>query len=170
MPRGVKTDNKKIAEIITSYTLTNNYNKTAKELGVSANTVKNIINKQKKENSEAFAKLCEEKKELFETKANRIIDKSLELIENRIDTAKNNQDVLEEIIQMVWDQDKKDLNETQKKSIVNKISRMQLNSLSELTTALGTLYDKMRLAKGESTANDKFEVNIKVVDNGPNDN
>ena len=164
MARGVKTDNKKVAEIITSYTLTNSYNKTAKEVGVSANTVKNIINKQKKENPEEFAKICEEKKELFQIKAERIIDKSLELIEDRIDTARMNQVALEEIIQMVWDQDKKELNETQKKAIVNKISRMQLNSLSELTTALGTLYDKMRLAKGESTDNTTFKVDINVVE------
>ena len=65
---------------------------------------------------------------------------------------------------MVWEQDKKSLNETQKKMIVNKIGKMQLTSLSELTTALGTLYDKSRLAKGESTDNTTFKVEIKVVE------
>lgn len=164
MPRGIKTDNKKIAEIIASYTLTNSYNKTAKDVGVCANTVKNVIDKQKKENITEFEKVCEQKKELFQDKANKIIDKALELIEDKIDIAKSHQGELDEIIQMVWEQDKKELNETQKKSIVNKISRMQLNSLSELTTALGTLYDKMRLAKGESTENKTFKVDIKVVE------
>ena len=164
MARGVKIDNKKIQEVMASYALTNSYNATAKECGVSANSVKNIINKQKAENSEEFAKVCEEKKELFSDRANRIINKSLSLIEDRIDTARENQAELEEIIQMVWEQDKKELNETQKKTIVNKIAKMQLNSLSELTTAMGTLYDKMRLANGESTENNKFEVNIKVVE------
>ena len=164
MARGVKIDNQKIQEIIASYALTNSYNATAKECGVSANSVKNIINKQKAENSEEFAKVCEEKKELFSERANRIINKSLALIENRIDTAKRNQEELEEIIQIVCEQDKKELNDTQKRAIINKISKMQLNSLSELTTALGTLYDKMRLATGESTENNKFEVEIKVVE------
>jgi len=162
MARGVKTDNKKIAEIITSYALTNSYNKTAKECKVSANTVKNIINKQKENNSEEFARVCEEKKEMFQDKANRIIDKSLALLERRIDLAADNEDALDEIIQMVWEQDKQELNETQKRTIVNKISRMQLNSLSELTTALGTLYDKMRIAKGESTSNET--ITIKMTD------
>ena len=164
MARGSKIDNKKIAEIVASYALTNNYSKTARATGVCANSVKNIIEKQKNENTEEYEKVCEEKKELFSSRANRIINKSLDLIEERIDTAKKNQDELEEIIQMVWEQDKKDLNETQKKAIVNKIAKMQLNSLSELTTAMGTLYDKMRLANGESTENNKFEVNIKVVE------
>ena len=160
MPRGVKIDNQKIQEVMASYALTNSYNATAKECGVSDKSVKKIIN----EHSEEFAKVSEEKKELFSERANRIISKSLDLIEDRIDTARENQVELEEIIQMVWEQDKKELNETQKKTIVNKISKMQLNSLSELTTALGTLYDKMRLATGESTENNKFEVNIKVVE------
>lgn len=164
MPRGVKIDNQKIQEVMASYALTNSYNATAKECSVSANSVKNIINKQKVENSEEFAKVCEEKKELFSERANRIINKSLDLIENRIDTARKNQEELEEIIQIVCEQDKKELNDTQKRAIINKISKMQLNSLSELTTALGTLYDKMRLATGESTENNKFEVNIKVVE------
>lgn len=160
MARGVKTDNAKIAEIITSYTLTNSYNKTAKEVGVSANTVKNVINRQKTENPEEFAKVCEEKKEEFQDKANRIIDKSLKLIERRIDRASDNEDELDEIIQMVWEQDKKVLNETQKKTIVNKVSKTQLNSLSELTTALGTLYDKMRLSKGEATENQSITIKM----------
>lgn len=164
MARGAKIDNQKIQEIIASYALTNSYNATAKECGVCANSVKNIISKQKSENADEYAKVCEEKKELFSDRANRIINKSLDLIEDRIDTARENQVELEEIIQMVWEQDKKELNETQKKTIVNKISKMQLNSLSELTTAMGTLYDKMRLANGESTENNKFEVNIKVVE------
>lgn len=160
MARGVKIDNQKIQEVMASYALTNSYNATAKECGVSDKTVKKII----EERSEEFAKVSEEKKELFSNRANRIINKSLDLIEDRIDTARANQDELEEIIQMVWEQDKKELNETQKKAIVSKIARMQLNSLSELTTAMGTLYDKMRLANGESTENNKFEVEIKVVE------
>lgn len=160
MPRGVKIDNQKIQEVMASYALTNSYNATAKECCVSDKSVKKIIN----EHSEEFSKVSEEKKELFSERANRIINKSLALIENRIDTAKRNQEELEEIIQIVCEQDKKELNDTQKRAIINKISKMQLNSLSELTTALGTLYDKMRLATGESTENNKFEVNIKVVE------
>lgn len=156
MASGVKIDSKKEAEVIASYALTNSYNATAKQCGISDKTVKKIIENNPKE--------YEEKKELFSERANRIINKSLDLIEERIDTAKENQEELYEIIQMVWDMDKKELNETQKKTIVNKISKMQLNSLSELTTAMGTLYDKMRLATGESTENNKFEVEIRVVE------
>lgn len=43
----------------------------------------------------------------------------------------------------------------------NKEDKIPVNNLS---TIIGTLYDKRALAKGESTANNKFEVDIKVVE------
>jgi hypothetical protein len=43
MARGVKTDNKTKAKIRASYALTNSYNATAKDLGISPNTVKAMI-------------------------------------------------------------------------------------------------------------------------------
>lgn len=165
MARGVKTDNAKIAEIITSYTLTNSYNKTAKEVGVSANTVKNVINRQKTENAEEFAKICEEKKELFQDKANKIIDKALDLLDRRFDKALNNELELQELIDEVLaaDEEKYDIRYQEKIAIAKKIGRIQLNSLSEITTSMGTLYDKMRLAKGEATENQS--ITIKMSDN-----
>lgn len=85
MPRGVKVDNQKIADIITSYALTNNYSKTAKETNVSINTVKNIIIKQKNDNSEEFAKICNDKKESFIEKADRLIDKAMDKLDKALD-------------------------------------------------------------------------------------
>lgn len=126
MSRGIKIDNKKIAEVITSYALTNSYNATAKECGVSANSVKNIITKQKKENSDEFEKICKEKKETFVQKADKIIDKAMDKLDKSLD--------------------KEDI------------------APNQLTTVIGTLVDKKRLVAGETTENNKFEVNIKVVE------
>lgn len=153
MARGVKTDEKKIQEIIASYLLTKSYNATAKELGVSANTVKNVINKQKEENPEEYAKVCEQKKEEFSTQANKIINKALELLDRRMDMALENEDVLDELIYEAMYADDKEIKYQEKQAIAKRIGKLQLNSLSEITTSMGTLYDKMRLANGESTSN-----------------
>ena len=160
MARGVKTDEKKIQEIIASYLLTKSYNATAKELGVSANTVKNVINKQKEENPEEYAKVCEQKKEEFSTQANKIINKALELLNRRYDKALKNEDELEELIDIVLSADEKeeDITYKEKLAIARKIGRIELNGLSEITTSMGTLYDKMRLANGESTSNTSVNV------------
>lgn len=160
MPRGKKTDAQMIAKIMTSYALTNSYNATAKELGISDTTVKTIIMKNKEE----FGKVKEQKKELFQDKANKIIDKQLELLNRRIDTALENEDTLDELIEEAMYADKSDLNYQEKLAIAKKIGKLQLNSLSEITTSMGTLYDKMRLANGESTTNEDFSVNIKVIE------
>lgn len=124
MARGVKIDNQKIQEIVASYALTNSYNATAKECGVSANSVKNIINKQKAENSEEFAKVCEEKKEEFVEYADRLINKAM----SKLDKALDRDDI----------------------------------PVNNLTTVIGTLYDKRALAKGEMTSN--TSISIKMTD------
>lgn len=149
MARGKKTDSQMIANIMTSYALTNSYNATAKELGISDTTVKSVIVKNKEE----FGKVKEQKKELFQEKANKIIDKQLELLKRRIDMALDNEDILDELIDEAMTADDKEIKYQEKIAIAKRIGKLQLNSLSEITTSMGTLYDKMRLANGESTSN-----------------
>ena len=156
--RGKKTNKETIYKIMLSVFTTGNYSETARQLDIPQKTVEDIYKKNIVK--EEFAKLRDEKKEEFIEKATRIINKATTLLERRLDTALENQDELDEIIEEVWQMDKKDYNETRKKAIVNKIARMQLNSLSEITTALGTIYDKRNLAEGKSIVN--TDINIKM--------
>ena len=172
MPRGVKTNNKTKAKIMTSYALTNSYNATAKELKISDSTVKSVI----ENNKEEFEKVQEQKKELFQDKANVIIDKALELLKRRFNKALDNEDELEELIDIVYrsndpNADESDkLSHKEKREIARKISRLELNNLSEITTSLGTLFDKVRLAEGKSTGNINvsYEDSLRAV-SGEND-
>ncbi len=161
MPRGVKTTNAMKAKIMTSYALTNSYNATAKELKISDSTVKSVI----ENNKEEFEKIQEQKKELFQDKANVIIDKALELLKRRFDTALENEAELDEMISIIMSADKEEMDYQEKLSVVKKIGKLQLNSLSEITTSLGTLFDKVRLAKGEPTGNIKisYEDSLRAV-------
>ena len=158
MAKGKKTDNETIYKIMISVFSTNNFNETSRQLNIPVKTVEKIYKENK--DKEEFAKLCIEKKDEFARKATAIINKATTLLERRLDTALNNQDELDEIIEKVWEMDKKDYNELQKKAIVNKINKMQLNSLSEITTALGTIFDKRNLSEGKSTIN--TDINIKM--------
>lgn len=120
MARGVKIDNQKIQEVMVSYALTNSYNATAKECGVSDKSVKKIIN----EHSEEFSKISEQKKEEFVEYADRLIDKAM----SKLDKALDRDDI----------------------------------PVNNLTTVIGTLYDKRALAKGEMTSN--TSISIKMTD------
>lgn len=120
MARGVKIDNQKIQEVMASYALTNSYNATAKECGVSDKSVKKIIN----EHSEEFSKISEQKKEEFVEYADKLVNKAM----NKLDKALERDDI----------------------------------PVNNLTTVIGTLYDKRALAKGEMTSN--TSISIKMTD------
>lgn len=158
MPKGKKTDNETIYKIMISMFSTNNFSETGRQLGIATTTVEKIY-KDNKDKTE-FVKLCNEKKEEFVDKATRIINKATNLMEQRIDLATEHENELEEIIDEIWMTDKKEMNETKKKALVAKIAGMQLYSLKELAVAIGTMYDKRALAKGESTSN--TDINIKM--------
>lgn len=162
MPKGKKTDNETIYKIMISVFSTNNFSETGRQLNIPEKTVEKIY----KENIERqeFAKLYEQKKDEFVVNATRIINKASTLLEKKLDTALESQKELDEIIETILNIDKKQMTDKEKNALANKIGKMQLNNLSEITTALGTLYDKRNLAEGKSTENSKLDINITVVE------
>lgn len=162
MAKGKKTDSETIYKVMLSYITTRNYSETGRQLNLPESTVRKIIDDNK--DKEDFAILCEQKRDEFVEKADKIIYKATELLERRLDTALESQDEIEEMIQEVYNAPDDEIKGAKKKAMVNKLSRLQLNALNEITTALGTIYDKRALAKGDPTSNEKFEVNIRVIE------
>ena len=158
MAKGKKTDNETIYKIMISVFSTGNYSETARQLNIPVGTVEDVY--KRNIDKEEFTKLRKEKTEEFTETATRIINKATNLMEQRIDLATEHENELEEIIDEIWMTDKKEMNETKKKALVAKIAGMQLYSLKELSVAVGTMYDKRALAKGESTIN--TDINIKM--------
>ena len=122
--RGKKTAPEDIYRVMTSYAITNNYNETARNLGMAVATVKNIVDDNK--NAEEFERLRMEKRDEFSDKASAIIDM-----------------LLARITKEVADEEKE-------------------IPLNHLTTAMGTLYDKRALSKGEMTQNVGFATNFDI--------
>jgi hypothetical protein len=164
MAKGKKTDNETIYQIMLSYITTNNYSETARLLEMPESTVREIIDKNK--GKPEFAKLCEEKKEEFVEKANKIIDKATTLLDRRITMALDRQDELDSLLDVVYEaeEDGKKLSPKQQIAIVKKLYKIELNGLSEITTAIGTMYDKRALAKGQFTSNINNTINLNDED------
>ena len=158
MPRGKKTSVEDIYKVMVGYASNKNVNDLARGLNMPESTCRKIIlnNKDKSE----FKKLCEQKEEEFADRATRIINLGTELLERRLKTAIDKQDELEALIDYVYSCDDSELNHKDKRDIVNQIRKIQLNGLSEVTTAVGTMYDKRALAKGESTQNQTMVVKM----------
>lgn len=156
--RGKKTDTETIYKIMVSMFQTGNANETSKKLNIPVNTVDDVYKRNK--DKEEFVKLRKEKMEEFVEQATRIIGKASDLLERRIDTAFYNQDKLDKVLKIISDLNPKDADYKKKQSLANKISELQLNKLPEITTAIGTLYDKRALAKGDSTTNSNITVTM----------
>lgn len=149
MPRGKKTSPEVVYQIMTSWTITNNYKETARELGLPVSTVKDIADKNK--DKPEFVKLRNEKMDEFSARASEIIQKGLKLLNKRLDRAIASEEDLDLLIDEIFATDKEELSQDEKNKLVNKIRSLQLHDIRAITTAIGTLYDKKALADGKPT-------------------
>ena len=160
MARGQKTSPEVIYQVMTSWLFTGNYSQTAREVGLPISTVTDIVTKNK--DNEEFVKLRDEKVKEFADKASVIIDKGLVLLNRRLNRALEEEEALDELIDEIYSTDDKDMSQQAKTAAVNKIKHMQLQNLKDVTTAIGTLYDKRALSRGESTQNVDFATNFNI--------
>ncbi len=163
MAQGKKTDNETIYKIMLSYFVTRNYSETGRELGIDESTIRHIV--KENINKDEFKKLYEQKKEEFVRTADRIINKGTRLLEKRLNIALENQDELDDLLFETYHANREEVSQTEKVGIAKKINKIQINSLIEITTAIGTLYDKKKIAEGGESSNETPNVNINIIDN-----
>lgn len=138
------------------YDQVSNISKVAKELGIPKTTVSDWV-KNREIPEEVVLRKAVEKID-FTTSATEIIDKSMKLMERRLNTAIEFEDefglFMEEIAK------DKEINASSYKNIMNKLATLQIAKTSDLTQMVGTLYDKRALAKGESTASTSIRIEM----------
>ena len=156
MPKGKPIEPEMIYKIMASYAVTNNYSETARACNLGVSTIRNIVMENR--DKEEFRELFERERESFAEKASEIIDKGLALLNRRISTALRYEEELEMLIDEIYSTSQDEITAREKIALVNKIKNLQLQRMGEITTAIGTLYDKRALALGESTENTKISV------------
>ena len=153
MAKGKQRTPEEVIQVLSSYAITDNLRETSRQTGIPLTTVKDMVDRNK--GTKEFEQLRAQKREDFSQRANRIVFKALTLLEKRYDTALENMDELEWLIDSVEDA-------TDRASVAKQLSKLQINNLSEITTSMGTLFDKMRLANGETTENASQTLEIKM--------
>ena len=156
--RGKKTAPEDVYRVMTSYAITNSYNQTARDLDMAYATVKDIV--KANQDTDEFIKLRQEKRDEFSDKATEIIDKGLLLLKRRMTRAIEEEETLDELIDEINCMDDEEMSYQQKQSAITKIKHMQMHNLKDITTAIGTLYDKRALSKGDLTQNVGFATNF----------
>lgn len=158
LARGRRTDPETIYRIMADFAITQNTRQTARNLNMPPSTVSKVVEGNK--DKEEFRQLCEKKKKDFAQKASDIIDKGLALLERRLDTALEHENELNELIEGISLTPKEEISQKEKQALITKIKALQLQKLGDITTAIGTLYDKRALAKGESTENTTISIKL----------
>lgn len=160
MAKGKKTSPDVVYQVMALWFTNYNLRETARILSMPTSTVKGIVDEHK--NSEEFENLRTQKQKEFSDKATEIITKGLMILNRRLDRAISDEEELDDLIDEIYFTDKDEMSFTEKSQLINKIKGLQLQSVKELTTAIGTLYDKRALSKGEMTQNVGFATNISL--------
>lgn len=124
----------------------------ARELGIPRKTAEGWIKKRKELAPDEFEQIRRRIKVDFIEEAGSIIDKGLKLINRRFDRAIEDEEemgkAVDAIVQAVT---AGNVDTHQAKAAIGIISKVYVPALKDITTAVGTLYDKRALAKGQPT-------------------
>lgn len=160
MSQGKKTSPEDIAKVMTLWSVNKNLRETSRELGIPLSTVKDIVDKHR--DMPKWKQVRTQKQEEFINRATDIIFKGLNLLDRRMDRAIEEEDSLDDLIEEIYSMDDKEMSQQAKTNAVNKIKHMQMHNIKDVTTVLGTLYDKRALASGESTQIIDFATNFDI--------
>ena len=115
---------------------------------------------KKNKDKEEFIELVKQKRADFSARADKIIDKGLRLLDRQLSRAIDREDEIDELIDEVYSADEDVLSDRDKNETARRLSRLKLEDIKALTTAIGTLYDKKALSDGKATSN--TEVTFKL--------
>ena len=144
------------------FAATENLSETSDKLNVPITTLKGWIDEFKATQPEKFEMLRTEKKEKFIKQADTIIEKASRLIDRRLQTALEREVELDKLMDEVAKNG--DMKATERTAIINKIKALEIQRLSDISTTLGTIYDKRALAAGEATENIASVIKVVIDD------
>ena len=148
---------------IARYAVCGNIGQVAEEMEIAESTIRRWIKKADGETGEV-ADLRAKKRAEFAEKAGETIEKGVALLDREMQTALEDAATIDNIIKQLDSISDDDMKYKERVDLIKRLSRLARPDMREITTAIGTMYDKAALARGESTANETFCVNIKVID------
>lgn len=138
------------------YTVLGNWELVSRKMGIPVNTLKSWWRRHPPDMDEYAEKRREVREGFIET-ASKAIENGAELINRRMELALKHQQELDDLLNDIPDGE---LTAVQKQELRTKIRSLELYKLNEISTAIGTLYDKRALAQGQSTENTTIEIKM----------
>ena len=132
----------------------------SKSLKIPENTLRDWKNNAEKINPE-FVKLRNKKKEEFVEKAWNIIGKANLLIEKKIDRALSAEEDIENIVKKAKNSENLDKDDIA--NLIKNIHKLGIENIGQVSTVIGTLYDKQALINKEATVNHGADASLEEV-------
>lgn len=136
------------------------YKEVSKKTDIPETTLRDWKNREEKINPE-FVKLRTKKKEKFVNSAWNIIEKANRLIERKIDRALSIEDDIDSIISKA--KKNKDLAKEDFILLTKSINKLGIDNIGQVSTVIGTLYDKQALINKEATVNHGTDSSLEEV-------
>ncbi len=132
----------------------------SKNLDIPENTLRDWKKNAEKINPE-FVELRNKKKEEFVEKAWKIIEKANKLIEKKLDRALSASDDIEVIMKKAKGNESLDKDDFV--SLTKNINKLGIENIGQVSTVIGTLYDKQALINKEATVNHGADASLEEV-------
>lgn len=166
MARGRTYDDEIKAKAIVMLEADSNLDKAARELGVPRSTLrswKDSHDKKAVENGEeTIAEIRQRKKEEFARKAWRTIDTAMQIAERRLQRELTAEGAIDELCEKITKDPTIVEDPELLRDALAKINSTKITKISELSTLIGTLFDKYSLANKDPTVNIGGEIDVNV--------
>ena len=140
--------------------LTMSFKEVSKNLNIAERTLRDWKDKEEEINPE-FAELRKKKKEEFVKKSWEIIEKANKLLEIRLDRELEQETTINAMIESI--EGNPDIDAEEVAALKRALQRVKIESLAQLTTTIGTLYDKQALINKEATINHGADASLEDV-------
>ncbi len=147
MARGQKYNNEIKEKAMALLATIDNLEEVERQTGIPKSTLGTW--KKQKEKDEEFERLRTEKKKQFVKDAWRSIEKAIKLGERRLDRALNHEKELDDLIDDISTDG--DVAAQTKQALISKIRTLQIQTVKDISTFVGIMYDKAALANGEAS-------------------
>ena len=121
----------------------------SKSLNIPERTLRDWKDTEEKINPE-FAKLRNEKKKQFVESSWNIIEKANKLIEKKLDRALSAEEDIENIVKIA--KNSESLEKDDIANLIKNIHKLGIENIGQVSTVIGTLYDKQALINKEATS------------------
>ena len=158
--RGEKYSDEVKEKALALYGTLGNVSAVSKKLKVPYSTVKGWL---KSVPEGEVAKVREENKIACARVAGRVAEKLLKLLEKRAEIALKNEEEIEVLINEIYKSPSDEVPEAVKKNVVDKLRKIQVQSVKDIAIAMGTTYDKYVVMTKAQEDEEKAETGVIVL-------